>query len=233
MTHDIDATRALVQEATARLIRTVDGLSAEQLAEPSGLPDWTRAHVVAHLALNSEGLAGALAGIGQEEPQPMYASQEARDGDIADLATADPAELRDRLLAGSTLFDDAVASVPEDGWSTQVERTPGGRTFTAASTPGMRLREVEIHHVDLDAGYTPDAWPAEFCRLLLDGMAKRPSPTSFTVDPVDLDGTWSVGEGSGPTVTGPAWALGWWLTGRGDSGELSSSDGTLPEVAPW
>lgn len=233
MTHDIDATRALVQEATARLIRTVDGLSAEQLAEPSGLPDWTRAHVVAHLALNSEGLAGALAGIGQEEPQPMYASQEARDGDIADLATADPAELRDRLLGGSTLFDDAVASVPEDGWSTQVERTPGGRTFTAASAPGMRLREVEIHHVDLDAGYTPDAWPAEFCRLLLDGMAKRPSPTSFTVDPVDLDGTWSVGEGSGPTVTGPAWALGWWLTGRGDSGELSSSDGTLPEVAPW
>lgn len=233
MTHDIDATRALVQEATARLIRTVDGLSAEQLAEPSGLPDWTRAHVVAHLALNSEALTGVLTGIVREEPQPMYVSQAARDGDVADLAVAEPAELRDRLLGGSTRLDEAIAAVPADAWGTEFERTPGGQRIVAASVTSMRLREVEIHHVDLDAGYTPAAWSATFCRLLLDGMAKRPNPTPFTADPVDLDGTWSMGEGSGPTVTGPAWALGWWLTGRGDSGELSSSDGTLPEVAPW
>lgn len=233
MPHDIDAERALVQEATARLIRTVDGLPDSAYAEPSLLPDWTRSHVVAHLALNSEGLAGALGGLVEGEPTSMYASQEARDGDIAELATAEPADLRDRLLAGSTYLDDAVGAVPGDGWSTELERTPGGPTFVAANVPSMRLREVEIHHVDLDAGYTPAAWSPEFCRLLLDGMSKRTGDAAFTVDPTDLDGTWSIGSGVGPTVTGPAGALGWWLTGRTPDASVTSSTGTLPEVEPW
>ena len=47
-------------DATQRLVRTVDGLDDEALGGPSGLPDWTRAHVVAHLALNAEGLARVL-----------------------------------------------------------------------------------------------------------------------------------------------------------------------------
>ena len=50
----------LLPEATQRLVRTVDGLDDDALAAPSGLPDWTRAHVVAHLALNAEGLASVL-----------------------------------------------------------------------------------------------------------------------------------------------------------------------------
>lgn len=233
MTQDIAATRALLQEATARLIRTVDGLSAQELAAPSGLPDWTRAHVIAHLALNSEALAGVLTGIVREEPQPMYVSQDARDGDIADLAAVEPAELRDRLLGGSTLLDEAIAAVPADAWGAEFERTPGGQRIVAANVTSMRLREVEIHHADLDAGYRPDAWPPEFCRLLLDSMLKRPNPTPFTVDPVDLDGTWSIGEGAGPTVTGPAWGLGWWLTGRGSGDGLTSDSGALPEVTAW
>ena len=43
----------------------------------------------------------------------------------------------------------------------RIERTPGGdRTFAGAASRGMRLREVEIHHADLDAGYTHADWPA-------------------------------------------------------------------------
>jgi len=32
------------------------------------------------------------------------------------------------------------------------------------------LRDLEVHHVDLDAGYTPSDWPAEFVEFEL---AKR------------------------------------------------------------
>ena len=53
----------LLPEATQRLVRTVDGLDDEALGAPSGLPDWTRGHVVAHLALNAEALAGVLEGV--------------------------------------------------------------------------------------------------------------------------------------------------------------------------
>ncbi len=62
--------------------------------------------------------------------------------------------IRDRLLAATTVFNDAAAALPEAAWAGRVERTPGGRSIATTSLPGMRLREVEIHHVDLDRGYT-------------------------------------------------------------------------------
>ena len=45
---------------------------------------WSRAHVLAHLALNAEGLAGAVRGLRDGQPTPMYPSQTARDADIDD-----------------------------------------------------------------------------------------------------------------------------------------------------
>lgn len=230
---DLGAQRELLHEATARLVRTVDGLADDDFAAPSLLPGWTRAHVVAHLALNSEGLAGALTGIVQDEPTPVYASQEARDGDIETLAKAEPTELRDRLLGGTTLFDDAVTAVPEDAWDTRVERTPGGRTFKASAVVGMRLREVEVHHADLDAGYHHAQWPTEFSGLVLEAMARRGAAREpFTADPTDLDGTFAYGEG-GPTVTGTAADLAWWATGRGAGEGLTTDHGPLPGIEAW
>ena len=66
----------LIAHADQALVRTVDGLSDDQYAEASQLPGWTRGHVVAHLALNAEGLAGVLHGAHLGRPQPMYASSE-------------------------------------------------------------------------------------------------------------------------------------------------------------
>ena len=222
-----------LQEATNRLVRTVDRFQGDDWGAPSGLPDWTRAHVVAHLALNAEGLAGALTGIVQDEPAPMYTSQEDRDRDIEELAGADPAELRERLLAGCTLYADAWTALPDDALGAKFERTAGGPTIPAGATLGMRLREVEIHHADLDAGYSHTDWPPRFCEILLASMTKREWSQPFTASPTDLDGTWAYGEGDGPTVSGAAADLGWWLTGRGDGERLTSDRGELPKVDAW
>jgi maleylpyruvate isomerase len=232
--HDLEAEQELLADATARLVRTVDSFGDDDFGRSSDLPGWTRAHVVAHLALNAEGLAAALQGVVAGEPTPMYRSQEARDADIDELAGEAPAELRTRLMAACTEFADAAAAVPTDQWGTRVERTPGGeRTFTAVSAVAMRLREVEIHHADLDAGYTRREWPPQFSALLLDAMAKRGLARSpFTAAPTDLDGTWQYGEG-GPTVRGTAADLGWWLTGRGEGEGLTSDDGRLPGIEAW
>src|SRR6476620_9662092 len=106
----------LLPEATQRLVRTVDGLDDDALAAPSGLPEWTRAHVVAHLALNAEGLAGVLEGRTAREPTTMYRSEQARNDDIRDLARAERTELRDRFMAGTTLLADAVDRFPDKHW---------------------------------------------------------------------------------------------------------------------
>ncbi|GAA5149590.1 maleylpyruvate isomerase family mycothiol-dependent enzyme [Nocardioides marinquilinus] len=222
-----------LQEATQRLVRTVDGLTDDDHRGPSLLPGWTRAHVVAHLALNAEALVEALDGVLAGEPVPMYVSQEARDADIEALAAADPATLRGRLFAGGTRLGDALAGLdgaPLETAATVVRRTADGeRTFLAGEVVLMRLREVEIHHVDLDAGHGRDAWPPTFSSLLVDDLRGR---TAATLVLTDLDRRYEADAGE-PTVSGTAADLGWWLSGRGDGAGLTCDLGPVPPVAAW
>jgi len=231
---DVPARLQAVEAASDRLLATVEGLSDAGFAERSVLPDWTRAHVVAHLALNAEGLAAALSGLAAGEPRPIYASDEARDGDIDALAATDPELVRVRLHTGVVAFADAVRRMPMKSWSGTVDRLPGGPQLPAVETLHMRHREVEIHHADLDAGYSHTDWPAPFVGDLLDVVARDQSGSGpFTAVATDLGRPWSVGEGDGPEVRGTGSALGWWLVGRGAGEGLTSEAGTLPELAPW
>lgn len=223
-------------EADHRLVRTVDALADAAYDEPSALPGWTRGHVVAHLALNAEALAAVLTGIAQGDVPPMYATQEQRDGDIAELASAAPEELRSRLMGSTTALVGAIGLVPEDRLDVLVERTRGSeRTFPADAVTGMRLREVEIHHADLAAGYSRRDWPLPFAAFLVESMLDRAGREApFAVAPTDLGDTWQGGASStGPRVSGTAADLGWWLTGRGSGDGLRSTDGTLPRTETW
>jgi maleylpyruvate isomerase len=222
-----------LSEATRRLVRAADSLTDEQYAEPSGLPGWTRGHVLAHLALNAEGLSGALGGVVEGRRVPMYASQEARNGDIDDLAAHPPSVLRTRLLGGCTDLSDAIAAVPEDAAETTIDRVPGGTAFTVADVPWMRLREVEIHHVDLAVGYDRSSWSPEFAAHLLDAMLTRnDADESFTACATDLGREWTFGEG-GPLVSGRSVDLAWWMTGRGAGDGVTSDGGVLPQIGAW
>lgn len=234
MTDDAGALPDLLAQADQALVRTVDGLSDSQYAEPSQLPGWTRAHVVAHLTLNAEALSGVLHAAHLGRTQPMYVSQEARDGDIEELAGASPAALRERFLASTGRFADAMEAMHDADWAGTFERTPGAAGIRLASVPLMRLREVEIHHADLGAGYGAADWSAEFCRVLLDSLRKFEQDQPFEARPTDLDGSWRYGSGAGgPVVSGPAGALAWWLTGRGAGEGLTSSTGELPAMGAW
>jgi len=224
----------LIRDADHSLVRTVDGLPEAAYAEPSLLPGWTRGHVIAHLALNAEGLARVLTGAHIGQPETMYDSPEARDTDIDELASAPSAELRGRLMASTSSLVRAVEAMHEQDWEPRFERTPGGPSLGVGTVPLMRVREVAIHHADLGAGYTASDWPTDFAALLLDSMTKRPYPAPFTVEATDLGRSWSYGEGGGSAiVSGSAPDLGWWLTGRGGGEGLTCSDGTLPRIEPW
>lgn len=224
----------LIARADRALVRTVDGLADAAYAEPSLLPGWSRAHVIAHVTLNAEALAGVLHGAHVGEPRVMYASQDARDGDIEELSSVDPSALRERFLASTGRFAEALEAMGHGDWEGRFDRTPGGRSIALVNVPLMRLREVEIHHADLDAGYSADDWRPEFRAVLLDSLTKAPTREPFTVRPTDLEGTWRYGEGDGgPVVSGTASALGWWLTGRGSGEGLTSDTGVLPEMEAW
>ncbi|MCX6402296.1 MAG: maleylpyruvate isomerase family mycothiol-dependent enzyme [Propionibacteriales bacterium] len=209
-----------IQSATARLYATVAALPDADWAAPSICEGWSRAEVLAHLALNAEGLAGALRGLTDGVPTTMYASNDQRDSDIAELGAAPPAEILDRLRSSADAFDEALAGLgaPEDA---RFERTPGGQLLRAGVVPLLRLREVEIHHADLAAGYTHADWPEESVVLFLELSKHQGMRADCRLVATDGDGAWELGSPApdAPTYRGPASALAWWASGR-DSGDL-------------
>ena len=231
---DVPARLQAVEAASDRLLATVEGLSDAGFEEPTVLPGWSRGHVVAHLALNAEGLAAALSGLESGSRRPIYASADARDADIDALAAAAPDMVRERLRSGVVTFADAVRHVSPESWSGTVDRLPDGPSLPALVTLPMRHREVEIHHADLGAGYAHTDWPAPFVGELLDVVTLDQAGSGpFTVEATDLGRSWSVGEGDGPTVRGAGSALGWWLVGRGDGEGLTTDAAGLPTLDAW
>lgn len=225
-----------LHDATQRLVRSVDGLTDEQWRGSSLLPGWSRAHVVAHLVLNAEGLAGALEGLAAGAPVAMYVSPEARDHDIEELSLHEVPPVRDRLLASTTRFAESLAPLGQEEWAAMIERVPGGQRFAAAAVPAMRWREVEIHHADLDAGYTRHDWDPMFADAVVDTLAARldGAGPGFTVVLTDAGRSREVGSvvAGASEVRGSAADLAWWLSGRGD-GEGLTCEGGLPTIGSW
>jgi maleylpyruvate isomerase len=158
------AVLAQLDEATERLLRTAGSLGEPDLREASLLPGWTRAHVLAHVARNAEALANLLRGARTGTPAAAYASQEARDSAIEEGARLPHSVLLPELIDSAGLFRAEAFAVPETAWSTTVGVLSGAE-FPAAETLVRRLVEVELHHVDLGAGYGWRDWPESFTQL--------------------------------------------------------------------
>ena len=207
----------------------VDGLSDDELAAPSALPDWSRAHVVAHLARNADALVNLLTWARTGVETPMYSSFEARDAAIWETADLPPAELRADYDAACRRFVAGVESLPADAWTATV-RTRQNRAIEATEIVWMRAKEIWVHGVDLAAGLRFADLPTDYCAALVDDVlghfAGRGDPVEVSVAATDVDRVW--GSGS-PTVRGPANAIAAWLT-RGDPAGL---DGEVPPPPRW
>ena len=153
-----------VDAATQRLLDNARTLSEADLRAPSLLPGWTRAHVVAHVARNADAMRNVLAGARSGESRPAYASADAREAGIEQGAGLSAAELM-ADLAGSAMALRAVArQLPDEAWQFEV-RMMDSALFPAAALLTRRLVEVELHHCDLGAGYSPADWPAAFAAM--------------------------------------------------------------------
>ncbi|WP_323377845.1 maleylpyruvate isomerase family mycothiol-dependent enzyme [Streptomyces smaragdinus] len=227
---DIARDLALLRDSTDRLVTAAARLDDAALAAPSRLPGWTRGHVLTHLARNADALVNVLTGL------PMYPSAEARDADIEAGAprplTAQLADLRE--TAGK--LDVTFGSLTPDGWAGRCELR-NGVTDVRARIPFRRLQETELHHVDLDTGYTLEQVPMEFLGQEIDFLTRRFSGND-TVPALALtaaDGrTWRTGrdEGEPLRVTGEAPALMGWLAGRTAGGGVTADGADLPVLPP-
>jgi maleylpyruvate isomerase len=227
--------------ATTRYLQALTVLDDDALRSPSVLPGWSRAHVIAHLSRNADAFAGVLASAGAGERAAMYSAQQARDLDIEDTVRRHslPALLDDARTSSRRLERQARAYAgPADATYTRTREPADTETFPVGTVGPRRRTEVEVHHADLDLGYRPSAWPADFSTSLVkrrqDEMAALPDGgPSMVLSSTDVDGLWKFGAGQGPEIHGTAGDLAYWLVGRGGGRGLTSSSGRLPTLGRW
>jgi maleylpyruvate isomerase len=233
---------AALRSSTADLLR---GLAGEQWSDadahaPSLLPDWTRGHVLTHIARNADGIARTVSGALRGEHLARYPDGAAgRNADIEAGAGRPIAELLLDVQQSADRLDRVLAAVADaDSWHLECDDR------TAAEYVVGRWREVEIHRVDLGGSYGASDWPAAFVRYLLpsllsglddrvpDGTAVRIEVTPEGSVTTDLGGSvWTCGDGEPTAVTGPDWAVLAWLLGR--PAAAGDQLANAPELARW
>lgn len=229
--------RAWTEHGTKLLLDSVERLDDSQLEEPTGLPGWTRRHLLAHVASNAEALQRLALWARTGEEHRMYSSPEQRNRDIEEGSTRPAEALRGWVRASADGLGHDLAGLPDEAWHAEVV-TAQGRTVTATEIPWMRAREVMVHSVDLDAGTTFADLPVDFLVALLDDVVgrrstKRDGP-ALNLSSSDTAHTWRVtGAGEPVSVTGPVAELAAWLTGRTSKDLRSTASPGVPELPPW
>lgn len=137
-------------------------------AGPSRLPGWSRAHVVAHLAMNALShvhLIGCAARGEQGEQYP--GGPPAREARIAEAAGWEPARLVEELRRSVYALEGAWAGASPEAWQ-GTGLSASGAVLAIADLPFLRWRETVVHLTDLDVGVECDAWPDLYVRLELE-----------------------------------------------------------------
>jgi len=220
-----------VDQATERLIRTAEALDDDAMRAPSALPGWTVGHVLTHVARNADAYTNLLTWARTGVETPAYASPAARVDGIdagADRPLAD--QIAD-IRQAHERFADAAAAMPAEAWAFFLAPTGA----SAAAVPWARLREVEVHHVDLGREYAPADWPDAFALRLLREIVGGFQDFDLVLRPQGLEHTLTIGNPDGaPEVSGPTRSIAAWLSGRADGTDLTvSPPGDLPEPPRW
>ncbi|UZJ31515.1 maleylpyruvate isomerase family mycothiol-dependent enzyme [Streptomyces endophytica] len=252
--------RGALDASMARLAGTVAGLTDQQVGGATLIPPWTRGHVLTHLARATDSLCRLLEGARTGAAIPQYPSMAARAAEIEAGADRPVAALAEDLAGSAERFATALRALPEAAWQARV-RMRTGETRTPAGLMETRLRELEIHHADLDAGYTFADIPAGTVRWILDdivaALARREADaekgaemgagadgdgagraSAVRIEATDADFARAIGSGDGgegPVVLGRSADLLAWLTGRSPAGAgLATSGGAgVPSPPYW
>jgi maleylpyruvate isomerase len=189
----IDACRASHRVLLERLAPLTD----DDFRAPSLLPRYSRGHVVTHIANKARAHArifdGAAVGAVRSAHPDGY------DPDLAaGLGAARPAAaLRSELAQCFELLERAWAELPDALWVRQGTMAAGPRTMVEIA--GHHLRNVEVHHVDLDIGHRPSDWPS----VLVDHeLPKRLRSLPDRADHAEIL-AWLLGRAPAPELVGP------------------------------
>ena len=221
--------------AERALAEDLAGRDAEWATAESALPGWTRAHVVGHLAGNAWGMHNLTQWASTGVTTPMYPSTEARADEIERRSRLPWPELRSDVTESAAKFSDALLGLSEP-LAARAVKLGSGAPINVVDLASARIREIEIHRVDLAADYTPDQWTDGFTLRTLGEIvpffaAKRDVPVQV-LRAVDTGHCWIVGS-QGPDLVGREANLLAWLLGRPHRALTTSDESDVPVAPAW
>ena len=216
-----------VASAESLVARFIENLSNDDVAADSLLPNWSRGHVITHLANNARGLSNlidwALTGVQKD----MYVSVEQRGIDIEEGAKRPGNEIvadfleqanifannLDRLIVGPLLSDEVVLG--------------NGMHVHPHEITTLRERELLVHLVDLGLDYKANDWSFDFSIKTLKSVSagKRKERVNFRLL-IAGDHTWTMDQNGMTDIFGTPQSLAAWLMGREPDDKLVTSDGS-------
>jgi maleylpyruvate isomerase len=222
---------------TERFEGAVASLSDEDLKRDSALPGWSRAHVVSHVARNADAVGNLLRWARTGIETPMYRNAEQRAAEIESGARRQVSELRADLSTADVRLTALVDQMTNDAWRVPV-RTARGRLIPATDVPWLRVREVWIHAVDLNAGSSMTEFPPELIDSLIDDVlasfAARDDIPGLRLRLSDRGGTRHTGSHrSLPVdVSGSAAEVLSWLVGRSPASTFEGRE-SVASLPKW
>lgn len=179
---------AALDDALTRSADAPGALNDRSVREPSLLPGWSRAHVLAHLVCNAEShvrmFEAATRGL---ESEQYVGGKSTRDRDIEEGAKKDARSLVAGVRTSIYLLESAWAAASDTTWGGfGIKSHSGGARVPIHELVLMRWCETEVHHADLNLGFTFDDWTPLYVRYDLDRqtMAWRArKPMGLTVLP--------------------------------------------------
>ena len=233
--HDLDDALRTVAEATERFLNDVAALTDDDVAGATRIPPWTRGHVVTHVARAADSYCRLLAGAVEGHEVPQYASMAFRAEQIEAGARRPVAELVGDVREASTAFADTIRDLPGHAWAAHVRMRPGELRAPAA-LPWIRLREIEVHHVDLDVGYGFADIPTDTAGWIVDDilfeLGRRDPVPAVHLLAEDADLHRRLGPPT-PCLRGTQAALLAWLSGRSSGDDLVRDESAALEDAPY
>ena len=227
------ATLTLLRTQTDRLLDAIGQLDEDAVRAPSALPDWTRGHLLTHLARNADALVNLCSWARTGDETPMYESRDSRAADIEAGSGRPAEEIITDVHKSSKALALELELLPQRRWLAEVRHGGPETAKPAWWIPIMRLGEVELHHTDLQIGYEPDSWPQIWVRTTLSDAARdleRQAGEPLTLQATGPDLV--IGDG-GRTVCGAAADLLAWITGRTSGAGLTIDSGKVPALGDW
>ncbi|WP_338891331.1 maleylpyruvate isomerase N-terminal domain-containing protein [Rhodococcus sovatensis] len=173
---ELEVDLAYAKAGQVHFDRTLFELGENDVREPSLLPGWTRAHVIAHVGFNARALTRLVDWATTDIPRPMYESVDARSHEIDTGAALSDIELRTLSGTEAEALEAAWSRVPPDRWAYRVSNAQGVR-IPVIDTVWMRSRELWLHALDLDLSASTADVPAAVQRRItqnvLDTWATR------------------------------------------------------------